>query len=526
MDSPASKPMADSSPEQPRPVDTPTPPVPPVMVSEASPEGKPAVAPTTARSPELSSDNPLFNWVIPLLILASGVIAVFAFGKLQPPEKPPEDMSPTARLARLPEVQVLPVRSLDAIGGKLDLGVDGTVVPYREIEIASQVAGQIVYKDPLCEVGSYVEKDQLLIRVDRTDYENEVARLTQQKEQEYQAIRELDQDMTNTNRLLSVAEQDVELRQREVERLKSLPEGFASPAELDAAERARLQSVNSKVTLENQLAAMRQRRNRLQAAEALAATQLEMAETNLGRTEIRAPVSGVIYREDAELNSFVQRGQVVFTIEDTERAEVVVNLRPDQLYWVLSQRTDTSAGSVASGESGEATESPLQIARRNYQLPPTNVWVYYQVAGRESERYRWQGTLETYDGIGVDPTSRTVPVRVIVNKPSEFKIVDQQNQPIDAVATPFALVRGMFVSVVLRIEPHKPLVIIPGVALKPGNDGNRVWKFEPAPNALAEQASVVTAEVGENPDTEKKTNAPTAQQDPENADKPNGEEVA
>src|SRR5690606_27304552 len=110
-------------------------------------------------------------------------------------------------------------------------------------------------------------------------------RLSRQKEQEYQSIRELDQELVNTQRLISLADQEIQLRDRELARLKALPAGFASQSEMDAASQSRLQSMNAKTTLDNQVAAMRQRRGRLEAAEALVETQLEMARTNLERTE-------------------------------------------------------------------------------------------------------------------------------------------------------------------------------------------------------------------------------------------------
>lgn len=414
----------------------------------------------------------LYNVVVPIAILISGGAVLVALGKQVPPERPPEDQSLASQVQRLPAVQSLPVRGLDAVGGMLDLHVDGAVVPYREISVATEVAGQIVYKDPACEVGSYVEKDQVLIRIDPTDYQNEIDRLEKQKEQEYQSIRELDQEAANTEKLIKLALQDVELQERESNRIRSLPSGVASQAEIDNVQRSRLQALNSKVTLENQLATLRQRRSRLEAAEMLVNTQLEMARTNLQRTEIRAPVSGVIYREDAELNSFVQRGEVVVTVEDTSKVEVIVNLRADQLFWVLSQQDDPSGTEAASVAAGNIPSN-----KGSYKLPPTKASIYYQIAGREGERFRWDGVLNRYDGLGLDTASRTVPVRIVVDNPRKTSVVRTSTDEEIKSNVRMALVRGMFVNVSLHIESKRPLVVIPSVALKPGSSGSRVWKF-------------------------------------------------
>lgn len=448
-------------------------PVPPSP--QSAPEGFPS-AEGRFRRQRQGGSNPLrfvlFNLIIPCGILLFGGLAWWAFGKQEAAVRPAEDTSFAARLERIPAVETLPVRSLEAVGGRLDLEVDGVVVPFREVQIATEVAGQIVFKAPECEAGNYVEKGQLLIRIDPSDYQNEIDRLTQLKEQEYQSIRELDQELVNVNRLLEIAREDVALQEREIARLEKMPAGFASAAEIDQAQRSRLQAVNTRVGLENEADLMQRRRSRLEAAEKLVETQLRLAQSNLERTEIRSPVAGVIFREDAELNSFVQRGEVIVTIEDTSKAEVAVNLRTDQLYWVLDQARRGSEELMPTA-SGNA---------RSYSLPPTEASILYRVAGREDEVFRWHGILERYDGIGFDAVSRTVPVRLVVDEPRRYQVGSGTGQPKPASSGPSALVRGMFVTVVLHVEPKRDLVVVPAVGLKPGH---RVWKFVPDPSVLA-----------------------------------------
>jgi multidrug efflux pump subunit AcrA (membrane-fusion protein) len=423
-----------------------------------------------------------FNMLLPSGILVLGGLLFFLLGTKSVPTVPAEDQRLAARTERLPSVDTLPVRPLEAVGGRLNLKVDGEVVPFREVQIATEVSGQIVYKDEVCQVGSFVSEGRLLFRIDPADYQNEVDRLTKSKEQEYQAIREMEQELVNTKRLVDVATLELELQDKEVARLKSLPKGFASQSELDQAQRARLQSMNNKVTLENQIDLMRQRRTRLEAAEQLAETQLQMARKNLERTEIRSPISGVIFREDAELNSFVQRGEVIITIEDTSKAEIVTSLRSDQLYWVLDQQRGANASDAADSDSSV----PLGVSgeARDYSLPKTEATIHYAVAGRDNEVYEWKGVLERYDGIGFDKSSRTVPVRVMVDQPRRMTLNSETGESQRAINGPSALVRGMFVSVILHVQPRKPLVVLPAVALKPGTDGNRLWKFSEDPTVL------------------------------------------
>ncbi len=172
---------------------------------------------------------------------------------------------------------------------------------------------------------------------------------------------EVDQEMLNAKRLIEVAQQDVALQQKEVERQKALPAGFASRAEIDQANRGLLAATQQLVSVENQLDLLRKRRLRLEASERLAATQLKAAEVNLSRVEIRAPIDGVIVKEDADLNTFVARGNMLVTIEDTSKVEVATNLRMDQLYWVLDQQGRRSMNRNAD-----------TICPRHLQLSNTN----------------------------------------------------------------------------------------------------------------------------------------------------------
>ena len=435
-----------------------------------SPDGMSGASPSDGLVPSLTagSGGPssrlrwvMFNVALPLASLAVGGLAIWALGTAEPSRRPAADTSRVGRLRGLEPVRVTPIRTLAESGESLQLRVDGTVVPFREVQVATEVAGRIIVKSDECAAGNYVSEGELLVRIDPTDYELEVERLSRQLEQAYEALREVDQDVVNTRRLIEIAEKDAELQSREVKRLDSLPSGFASQGERDQARRAELQAGQQLVTYQNQLDSLDKRRKALEASERLAATQLRVAKVNLKRTEIRAPMDGVVVREDAELNSFVARGNPIVTIEDTSKVEVSTSLRMDQLYWVMNQ----AGRSVSDIESG-------------YELPPTDVVIEYEMSGRAGAIYRWEGRLLGYDGIGLDPQTRTVPVRVIVDDPQTFR--DDSGMRRNLIG-PTTLVRGMFVRVLLKLKPQTDLWVIPALAMKPGN---RIWLFGPDESLL------------------------------------------
>lgn len=417
----------------------------------------------------------LYNLVCPLLLLAVAAGVVAWLGTVESPSRPPIDDTIAGRLFALPAVDVAPVRSLESTGQKLQLTTDGTVVPYREIVLATEVAGRIVEKSTKCEAGKFVKKGDILMVIDPTDYELEVKRLQRLQQQEYEALAEIDQEMANTEKSKELALADIELQQRELKRRQALPDQFASKGELDQARRALLQAEQQLLQLQNQMELAKKRRIRLQSSEQLAKMQLEAAENSLKRTTIEAPMDGVIVSEQAELNTFVARGSPVVTMEDTSKVEVAASLRTDQLYWVLNQ--NRSKDLVLAQPDG------TQV--RGYQLPPTPVQVRYQLSGRDDLTYQWRGQLIGYDGIGLDEATRTVPVRIVVDHPQQF-VVERNGKVIGThdeatVAGPTTLVRGMFVNLSLELIPAMDLVVLPSEALKPGN---RIWQFIPDASVL------------------------------------------
>ena len=474
-------------------VKTPTP-----QVNDSLPHSAPIPAGETHFSTTPPVQKPaasgwlLHNVFLPLIILAAGVLVVVMLGSTRPKSRIADDDSIVGRMRRLPAADVMRAMSLEELGKPLELRVDGVVVPYREVAIAAEVSGRIIKKSPLCETGSFVTKGTLLVEIEGTDYDQEVERLTRMREQDYEAVKEVDQEIINGKRLITLANDDIKLQEREVKRLESLPEGFASQAELDRSKKALLSATQSKVGFENQLSLLAARRSKLEAAERLATTQLRTAEINLERTKIYSPVDGVIVQENAELNSFIQRGSPIATLDDVSKAKVTVNLRMDQLHWVLDQDRDASKPSEV--DLNDAINSGATVGNRtgspNYSLPSTPAIIEYEIAGRTDEAFRWDGTLLRYDGIGLDPRSRTVPVIIIVDQPNKF---DGGRLNRDTSTTPSPLVRGMFVQVRLLIQPKTPLVAIPSVTIQPGN---RVWQFVPDDSVL-ESAAVLESAVKE-----------------------------
>lgn len=396
----------------------------------------------------------LVRSAMPLLILVAGLGAMLAMGSRQQETQEPAARQQAARL------EALAVRPFV---GDLTLAVDGVVAPVREIEVAAEVAGRVQFKADVCRAGHFVRRGTPLVEIDTRDYELERLRSQKQRELAAAELEEVDVDLVNLDALIALAERDRELQQNELDRLLRIARSI-SESETDRARRAVVVAENALQTLKNQQSANRVRRDRLRIAAELAEADLQKAELDLQRTKIEAPVDGVIVRDSVEQGGFVQRGTALFRIEDTSSIEVHCNVKMSDLYWLWRQRP-------VAGDSAEASDEASDEAAA-YRVPQTAATVIYQFAGRDDLRFSWQGTLTRFEGSGLDERTRTAPCRVVVARPREVSFAG----PADRQAVgggPPALVRGMFVTVLLHLRLDGALVQVPDEALQPGKF---VWR--------------------------------------------------
>jgi HlyD family secretion protein len=156
------------------------------------------------------------------------------------------------------------------------VAASGTLNPVTSVQVGTQVSGQI--KELLVDFNSPVKAGQLIARIDPETFQYRV----RQNEADVEAAR------------AAAARAQVALAnaQRDLARTKELVQReFVSPADLD---RAQAQFDLARAELNNAQAVVAQR-----------AAQLASARVDLGRTEIRAPVDGVVIKRSVDVGQTV-----------------------------------------------------------------------------------------------------------------------------------------------------------------------------------------------------------------------------
>lgn len=161
----------------------------------------------------------------------------------------------------------------------------GTLNPVSAVQISSQISGQI--KEILVDFNAPVKKGQLIARIDPETYQHRV--------HQAEADLEANRSAVNVQRAQSYqAQVNLAEAQRDFERKRTLVErNFISAAERDKAQTtldaARAQVQLTEAQVKNSEAVVRQRE-----------AQVAQAKVDLGRTEIRSPVDGIVVKRSVE----------------------------------------------------------------------------------------------------------------------------------------------------------------------------------------------------------------------------------
>lgn len=323
----------------------------------------------------------------PLAILTVAVLGVVVIHATRDPieSRPPPSAAPLVRVVRAASQDV-----------QLRVEAQGTVAPRRESDLVPQVSGEVEWVSPDLVAGGFFEAEQPLLRIERADYEAALesarANVARAESEHARARKELDR------------------QQRLVDR------SVSSEARIDDAENA----------FRVAAATLRERR-----------AQLERAERDLQRTELRAPYPGRVRSEQVDEGQFVSRGAAVARLYAVDYAEVRLPLPDRELAYLDLELT-------APGRDDEAREAPTG--------PPVELRALF--AGRE---HRWQGRVVRTEG-ELDPKSRMVHVVVRVEDPYGTSGEGDPDRP------PLAV--GLFVEASIEGRRLEDVHVLPRSALR------------------------------------------------------------
>ncbi|MDR9414680.1 MAG: efflux RND transporter periplasmic adaptor subunit [Gracilimonas sp.] len=258
---------------------------------------------------------------------------------------------------------------------KPTISATGTVIPSQEVMLSPRVSGQVINRSPNFTPGRYVEKGEVILQIDPSDYETA---LIQAQSNFRQAKSELQRELG----LQQAAQREFELL-----------EDSLSPAN------------RALVLREPQLEAAKAR---VDAAEAA----VKQAELNLERTQIRAPFTGHVLTRNINVGSLVSPGQNLGQLVDVSSYWVETTVPISKLRWLNFETNPSESGSAVQVKNRSAWD--INQYRSGY--------LYSRIGSLENETRMARVLVAVPDPLAQSPENEGMPELII----GSFLQVDMQ----------------------------------------------------------------------------------------------------
>ncbi len=338
--------------------------------------------------------------------------------------------------ARVPTVRVVEVESMPF---RLEARGHGVSRAAETWQAVAKVPGRVIERDPGLESGKLVKQGTLLLRLDPSRYELAIAEATADRASLKAELAQVDKEESNTHRLLELERTRLELAEKELERIERLAaQGSVSHSQRDAQRRTTVAQRQAVVSLENQLALIPARKQRLAAQADRAATRIEQARQDLEDTRFVAPYDARIEDVQVELHQNANAGQLLFRADSIEAAEIEAHIPFTMLRRLM--------GSVAR------EQVPSDALDLGEHLDFSAIHARVVLAGAKD--IQWRARVSRV-ATGLDPRTRTA--RVVVTVEAPYAGVAPPERP--------ALQPGMYVDVRLSAPSPTPLIALPAAAV-------------------------------------------------------------
>ncbi|MFH1746528.1 MAG: efflux RND transporter periplasmic adaptor subunit [Planctomycetota bacterium] len=254
--------------------------------------------------------------IVVLLGLGAGVAAALIHGKRTPPQ-----ITNDRPALAVHGVKVTPSTVTEPIVGY------GTAIADQQAWISTQVSGVITRVADTFEAGEPVQDQQKLIWIDDHDYHAALDRSESQLVMDEATLRQLDTEEQNLNSLIKITEEEFEVADRELNRVRILLEqGNSNQREIDQARLSFEQARRALQLVLNEQALLPDRRARLKATCALRRADVSIARLNVERCTITAPFAGQLDEVLAEQGEHIAPGAQLFSIVDPGHIDVPIEL--------------------------------------------------------------------------------------------------------------------------------------------------------------------------------------------------------
>jgi len=281
----------------------------------------------------------------------------------------------------------------------------GYVEPIETWAAIPEVSGKVIERHPELKKGAFFSKGDLLLQLDPQSYGLAETRGVASVMSVDAQLKELEQQRKNTERLIEIEKEALQLTQKELERKRELTKkGFLSQSELDLEEKNLLSQETSLKNLYNTLDLIPSQKRALLAQKDSDESSLTEMQLDVERTIIRAPFDCRISAVHIELGEFAQVGTTLIEAINIAEVEIPVQLAPNEFVNLLAAPFDVAE--IVSGAITMDTVRKMINIDAEVRLP-----MFHREAA-------WPAIFRR-TGESVDVATGALTVYVAVEKPYE-----------------------------------------------------------------------------------------------------------
>ena len=262
--------------------------------------------------------------ILPVFIILAGVVSFYLFVKFrkQPPRREVVYQGP-----------LVSVTKIRAFNEPLMIEGYGTVQPEHTLDLVPQVSGKVVMVSQNFIDGGFVKKGEILVQIERSDYEIALKRV------------------------------EANLLSRDVAYKKALRQAHIAKKEWEEI----LNNVlENKQVVPDVLTLYLPQLKAAKAAYDAAAADVRLARLNLERTTLKAPYNARVLKRVTDVGQFVMPGKTIGSLFGIEEADVIVPLNPQDVAWLKVP----SKAEVISTLTGRPARFPARLVRTTGKIDP------------------------------------------------------------------------------------------------------------------------------------------------------------
>ncbi|MBL4698738.1 MAG: HlyD family efflux transporter periplasmic adaptor subunit [Phycisphaerales bacterium] len=236
-----------------------------------------------------------------------------------------------------PEVSAILIQTIESIhrpSNRIWSGY-GTARTMSSADVVAEVGGRVIDRPRSIEAGSRVEKGDLIVRLDDSDYINALDAARQAVKSLVAQIGGLTIETEQMGNQVRYAGEEIAAAQRDLDRMdKAIAAGVGSAGERDVKLASMLRSQRAKSVLQQQLDLIPSRRARLEAELSSQRANERIAKENVERSMIRAPFAGELQSINTRVGDWVGVGSSVARVVDLARLEIPLKVAASASSWI------------------------------------------------------------------------------------------------------------------------------------------------------------------------------------------------